>query len=245
MNEYLRRLMTERDSLIQTATGMADQAAEAGRDLTDTEQATLAGMQARGAEIDSQLATYGSQLDSQRAYASLRARLGDDDRDQDASPRGGTALAQRAAQVDARSWGEQVVASGVLDSYSGRGTSDRVTLPGIFTRAAIDPIMLADLPPNYVPHHIVEPAGPSQLFPLLGVISHETVSVNSVDFIRWEPNPDPPAAQVPEGALKPAQDIIANVTSGTLATYAGWKADHPAGAGGLPAHPVDRGGQAA
>ena len=75
-----------------------------------------------------------------------------------------------------------------------------------------------------MPHHIVEPAGPSQQFPQLGVISHETVSVKSVDFNPWEPNPDPPAAVVPQGALKPPHDIIANVTSATLATYAGWKA---------------------
>ncbi len=198
MFTYLERLQRERESLIQTATAMANTAAKADRDLTDTEQATLATMQARGAEIDGQLTTYSNQLDSQRAYASLRQRLGDDDPE---SATHAPALASRAAQTESRSWGEQVVASGILDHYSGRGRSDAVTLPGIFTRAAIDPIMLADLPPQYMPHHIVEPAGPTQQFPLINLVSHETVSVNSVDFIRWEPNPTPPAAVVPEGAL--------------------------------------------
>src|SRR5579864_5103358 len=104
MNEYLRRLMAERDSLIQTATAMTAAAAEAGRDLTETEQATLAGMQARGAEIDAQLTTYGAQLDSQRAYASLRERLGDVGDDQGVSQQGG--LAHHGAQLESRSWAE-------------------------------------------------------------------------------------------------------------------------------------------
>ena len=223
MNQYLRNLMTEREALIQTATGLADAAAEAGRDMTETEQATLAGMQARGAEIDAQLATYGSQLDSQRAYASLRQRLGDGSDDSGQQGGGVATLEARQAQTQGRSWGEQVVSSGILDSYSGHGRSDQLTLPGVLTRAAIDPISLADLPPAYTPHHIVEPAGPTQPFPLLTLVSTETVSSNSVDFIRWEPVPVPAAAMVPEGALKPAMDIIANVTSATLDTYAGWK----------------------
>ena len=222
MLTYLQRLQNERESLIQTATAMANAAAEGERDLTETEQATLAGMQARGGEIDAQLETFGAQLESQRAYANLRQRLGDVGDDQDIPRRG--ELVPRGAQLESRSWGEQVVSSGILDSYDGHGRSGTVTLPGVLTRAAIDPIMLADLPPAYVPHHIVEVTGPSQLFPLLGLVSTETVSVNSVDFITWEPNPVPPAAVVPEGALKPAMDVIANVVSRTLDTYAGWKA---------------------
>lgn len=224
MFTYLERLQRERESLIQTATGMANAAAEADRDLTETEQATLANMQARGAEIDAQLMTYSSQLDSQRAYASLRLRLGDVG-DNDTHLSGGSAVTSgRPVQSDSRSWGEQVVSSGILDGYDGHGRSGTVSLPGVLTRAAIDPIMLADLPPAYLPHHIVEVTGPSQLFPLLGLVSTETVSVNSVDFITWEPNPVPAAAVVPEGALKPAMDVIANVISKTLDTYAGWKA---------------------
>lgn len=213
-------MQRERESLIETAKTLAKTAADENRDLTEAESTSLAGMQARGAEIDTQLKSYADQIESQRAYAGLQARLLDAD-DDDTNP---LALGGRAATVDTRSWGDLIRDSGVLESYGGRGTSSRVEVPGIYSRAAADPIMLANIPVGYLPHHVVEPAGPTQSFPLLGVVSREVVSVNAVDYILWAPNPVPPAAIVAEGALKPPTDITATSTSRTLDTYAGWKA---------------------
>ena len=203
-------------------------------------------MSARAAVIDTEANDFDKQLQANRAYAGLRqvATGRRRRRPRHFPPWYTGARVQRIAQVDTRSWGDRIFDSGILDGYDGHGRSGTVTLPGVLTRAAIDPIMLADLPPAYVPHHIVEVTGPSQLFPLLGLVSTETVSVNSVDFITWEPNPVPPAAVVPEGALKPAMDVIANVVTQDPRHVRRVEGRDPAGAGGLPAHPGHRGGKA-
>jgi len=226
MNDYLRRLISEREQLTTAATSITDTAAhdgDSGRDLTDTESATLAGMQKRAGEIDSQLKTYNEQLASQRAFASLRKDIGTDPASSPGGDRGGSPGGRPA--LESRSWGEQFIESDAFREYRGRGTSDKLTVTGILEqRVAADPIMLANIPHQYLPHQVHEIVGPSQLFPLIGLVSREVVSTNAVDFITWGPNPVPPAAIVPEGGLKPPVDIVATETSDTLDTYAGWKA---------------------
>ena len=67
MITYLRQLTAERDSLTAAASSLAETAATEGRDLTETESASLASMQTRCAQIDTQLTTYGEQVDATRA----------------------------------------------------------------------------------------------------------------------------------------------------------------------------------
>lgn len=226
MHQYLRRLTDERESLIATATGITDRAATEERDLTETEAATLAGIQSRGADIDSQLETYGQQEASQRAYAQLRERLGGDPSD---DPRPGGQLEQRGgvATLERTSWGQALVESDALRAYAqtgARGRSASVLLGGALDfRAAADPIGLANIPAIYVPNRLVEPSGPNIPAPLLGVVSRETVSTNTVEFVVWGPNPMPAAAKVTEGALKPFVDITSTPATASLDTYAGAK----------------------
>ena len=226
MHTYLSRLTTERESLITTATQLAERAAADGRDLTESEQGTLATMAARGAEIDQQLTVYSAQMESARAYATLRSRLGEDPADAPDDDDAGRELATRGgdgAQLDVRAWGQQVVDA--CRSYSGRGQSDRVQMPGVFSlRAAADPIMLSNIPGRLMPSTLVEPPGPSSPPQLVTLVNRETVSTNTVEYLRWSPNVMPPAAQVAEGALKQPVDITAATVVKSLATYAGWKA---------------------
>lgn len=228
MHQYLRRLTDERESLIGTATGITDRAAAEERDLTETEAATLASLQARGAELDAQLETYSAQEQSQRAYAQLRERLGGTDPSSESQPAGGQ-LERRGgvATLERASWGQALIESDALRSYvqaGARGRSQGIVLPGVLDlRAPADPIMLANIPAAYLPNRVVEPRGPVITTPLISVVARETVSTNTVEFIVWGPNPMPPAAIVAEGALKPFVDITSAPTTASLDTYAGAK----------------------
>ena len=220
MLTYLRNLTAERDSLTATATSLADSAAEASRDLTDTEAASLASMQTRCAEIDAQLMTYGAQVDATRAYATLRGRLSettDDGSDSNPPARGG-ALATRGA-VDARGWGELFTESDAFRGYNGRGSSGEVALPGLFERT---PITLGGFPGDLPPYYHT-PVGWSQTTPLLDAVGHISTNSNVVQWYTW-PGMAPPAGVVPEGTDKPEMVYDPTPHTDTLDTYAHYKA---------------------
>lgn len=222
MLNYLRRLQDERDSLTQTATQITETAVAEGRDLNETEQASIAGMSSRCAVIDGQLTTYASQLDSQRNYAELRARLHTDEA---AEPE--TRLQARAGGVPdnrpgppPRAWGELLIESAQFRGYDGHGSSGRVEVPGIFTRAAItlDTVWGNALQPTrYIP------VQPSITTPLLDAAGHITTANNSVTWFSM-PGAYPLAGIVAEGDLKPEADFVPTENTGALQTYAHWKA---------------------
>jgi HK97 family phage major capsid protein len=212
---YLQRLQSERDTLTQLATSLADTAAREDRDVTDTEQASLTQWQSRCGEIDKQLAVFNDQLASQRAYAQLRTDLAD--AEQDPEPR---QLERRTANLPAtREWGQVFIESAEFRAYGGRGTMEAVTLPGIYERAPIDSGGIGGLPT--LPQTVTV-AGPAFPTPLLAACGHMGTNSNVVQWLK-DDSPAPPAGVVPEGTPKPEADITLDTETGTLQTYAHWK----------------------
>jgi hypothetical protein len=222
MLTYVRQLTDERESLTQSATTLADTAAGESRDLTDTEQASIRSWAERCSHIDAQLATFGDQIESQRAYAALRSRLTVDD-DGDTGPtrvRGelvGAGMAQRAPEP--QGWGELFVASESFRTYRGRGSSDEIQLPGLFTRA---PIMISTFPGGLPPYYFT-PSPWQMTTPLLDSLGRVTTNSGSVQWYSW-PGSYPIAQVVPEGAVKPEATFAPTPHTDALDTYAHYKA---------------------
>ena len=219
MLTYVRQLTDERESLTASATGLADAAATDGRDLTDTEQASLSAMQTRCAAIDAQLGTLDEQMKSQRAYAALRGRLELTEPEPDPARE----LQMRGAPAPAGDdWGSLFVASEAFRTYEGRGSSAEVLLPGLFTRAAGDPITSGGFPGGLPPYYFT-PTPWKMTTPLLGVLGKIATSSGTVTWYEW-PGSYPIAAVVPEGAAKPGTDIAPVPHTDALDTYAHWQA---------------------
>ena len=205
MLTYLRRLVEERTSLSEQITRTADTAAAEDRDMTDTEQTALAGMQTRCAEIDSQLEQYNGQAESMRAFADLTTRL-EATRETRTPP---------AAPIEHTTWGQAFIASDEFRNYSGHGQSQPFVLENYLElRAAITTAQLA------VPHFQYAPVEYQTRAPLLEVCGHVMVSAGVVDWI--EIGGDPTAAVVAEGAAKPEATVTATPKSATLDTLAHW-----------------------
>lgn len=225
MLTYLRRLVDERNSLTDLITQVGERAATDDRDLTESEREQLRNMQTRCAEIDTQVSEHNGQVESQRSWARLQDALNaarDNDGDGgNGNGNGGNGPRGRANVPAVRSWGEIVVESDALAAYHGRGESEHVNLSSVFeTRAAIDPITVADL---HAPNYVYTPTPYVMTTPLLDAISREVVSSNVVEWVSWD-TANPTAPVVAEGALKPPADIVAVVVEATLDTYAHWKA---------------------
>lgn len=217
MITYLRRLTDERDTLTQAATELAERAAREDRDLTSTEQDSMRGWQTRCADIDTQLAEYNSQAESQRAYARLREHLDTsaaDDLERRTVPT--VRLEQRAPQ----GWGDLFVASGAFANYRGAGTSERVEVPmGLEQRAAIES---GDLGTAVPPYTYSRPAA-ATVSPLLDVVGKVTTSSGAVQWVNWTPATQAGPAVTPEGEAKPEAVMAPTVVPGALETYAHWK----------------------
>jgi HK97 family phage major capsid protein len=217
MLTYLRNLQSERDTLTAAATGITETAAREERDVTDAERASIDTMSSRCAVIDDQLRTFGAQLESQRAYARLRQELDGGD---DTAPRRDPA--PRPVEADTRgvrSWGELFIASNEFRAYDGVGSSGRVAVPGLFTRAPIDTGGVGGLP---VPPATVSVAQPSFTTPLLDAVGHVTTNSQVVQWLV-DDGTYPPAQVVAEGALKPEAAFTLDMDTGTLKTYAHYK----------------------
>lgn len=217
MLKYLQQLQNERDSLTQTATTLADHAADEQRDLTDTERASLASMQERCGEIDGQLTTYAGQLDSTRAYAQLRSRL-TSEQEQDTSQLPPARQLENRQAVQ-KSWGELFTESAEFRNYSGRGSSGEVELPGLLTRA---PIMDSTFP-GQLPPHFFSPTPWVMTTPLLDALGKEATTSNVVEWYTW-PGSYPLAGEVPEGTDKPEAVFEPIPHTDSLKTYAHYRA---------------------
>lgn len=217
MLTYLRRLVDERTKLTGLATQIADTAAGEDRDMTNVEIESVRSYQKRCDELDKLIEEHNSQVKSQRAYASLISGIGDSD-EVHTGPAGPPAARNAAAPL---SLGRAFVESDAFRNYRGRGRSESVELP-VLTRAAADPIKLADLatitPPYVFSRDSSEPASV-----LLTLVSTETVSGNAIQYMIWGPD-TAMASVVPEGELKPPADLVMTSETTSLDTYAWWKA---------------------
>lgn len=221
MLTYLRNLQGERDNLTAAATSITETAAREERDVTANERASIESMSQRCASLDDQIRTFSAQLESQRAYARLRADLSDAD-DVDQRPGAGLARRSPADVVDTReaqSWGRLFIESAQFRSYDGTGSSGRVSVPGIFTRAPIDTSGIGGLP---VPPSTVTVAQPAYTTPLLDAVGH---IVTNSQLVQWllDDGLYPLAAVVAEGAAKPEANFTLDTGTGSLKTYAHWK----------------------
>jgi hypothetical protein len=206
MIRYLQQLEAERDALTAQAMAMADAAADQSRDLTPAELSSMAGMQKRCAEIDSQLTDFASQRESARAFDALRTKLTETNRPVDRS-----GMQTREPQ----GWGEIFVQSDQFRRYDG-GRSGTITLPGLFTRA---PILVGGMTPPAYPYTV---GLPTVTTPLLDSLGKVTTSSGSV---TWYTLPAPPhAAVVPEGTDKPDANVVPVPHTDTLDTFAHYQA---------------------
>jgi len=208
---YLQRLVDERTSLTATRAAILDKAAEADRDVTDTEKSTIDGIEARCAEIDPQLSQYNAQQESARAFATLTSKL----------------ETNRDAQTEARRPGTQVETTGLqfvdtdqFRNYTGRGQSGAVEFTDFLPLNTRAPITTADLAiPSFVlPPRVQDITVP----PLLTVVDVVGVSTGVVEWVTV--TGDPVAALVPEGTAKPEAALTFTPTSAPLDTLAHWVA---------------------
>lgn len=222
MLTYIRRLVEERDHLTATANGITERAATDERDVTDTEQASIATMASRCAELDAQIQTYNAQAESQRAYAQLRAAANADEGESDAPPRAEIVPRARTAVAEVtESWLSPITRSAEFAAYSGHGTSARVECGSVFEERAT--ILSTDVPQ---PHFKWTGNGQSPLViaPLAAACGYQRVNAGAVDYAYITPSPATAAPVVPENTAKPEMSFTINPKSETLQTYAHWKA---------------------
>jgi HK97 family phage major capsid protein len=212
MHLYLKKLVDERNALTGLMQQVDDKAVSDDRQLSDAESERMRGWQQRCGDLDREITEQNEYLTSQRAWAKLQDQLSTNDVDEPAR-RGSTAIATRAP---ATSWGELFTSSPAFQNYDGTGSSGRVEVPGLFTRAPIDSSFV-DAPP-----HTFAPALWTMTTPLLDVIGRETVSSGNVEWIKW-PAAYPEAGEVAEGALKPEADLAPEEQAAALKTYAHFK----------------------
>jgi HK97 family phage major capsid protein len=221
MIDYLRDKMADRDHMTAVVNGMTDSAAAEGRDLTDSERATIADMAERCARLDTELTEYGRIADAQRSYAELRSRLtqtADADR-----VRPDAVLPARLDQRAPQTWGEMFVASDAFRTYRGHGSSDEIELPGLFGRAAADPILVSTTPAGVLDPYRHQVTPWSMVSPLLDSLGRVSTNSNTIVWYAWSA-PYPTAQVVAEGAVKPPADITVTPTTSSLNTYAHYKA---------------------
>ena len=217
MLTYARQLTTERESLTASAVSLTDAAATESRDLTETEQASLHSWSERCAAIDAQLGTLDEQMQSQRAYAQLRSRLDVTEAD----PEPSRELQTRGVPVP-QDWGSLFVGSEAFRNYNGRGSSGEVSLPGLFTRAAADPITVSGFPGGLPPYYFT-PTPWKMTTPLLEALGKISTNSGTVQWYAW-PGAYPTAAVVAEGTPKPPADFEPTPHTDALETYAHYKA---------------------
>jgi HK97 family phage major capsid protein len=214
MLSYLKNLRNERDSLSATSTAILEKAATEERQISDTERQSIDKMAERCAAIDEELTTFSAQYESQRKYAELRSALEGAEDKPDGSER--KSIESRSAP---KSWGEIFTESAEFRAYQGAGSSGRVTLPGLFTRAPITSGGIGGLPVLPQTVNIPQPAITTPLLDAVGKIG-----TNS-QVVQWlVQNAVYPKAQVvPEGQPKPEAQFTLDTETGTLETLAHWK----------------------
>ena len=138
--------------------------------------------------------------------------------------------------METRGWGDLVVESDEFQNYHGSGSSaSGCRCPG---RPA-PTLALADFPTALKTPYLHTAAQYRESTPLLDAIPQITVSSNSVEWVKWAPNPVPAATVVAEGAAKPEMALTATAVSRHPGDLRPLEGHHPPGAGGHPAGAVD------
>lgn len=209
---YLDRLLDERTSLTGVMTSLRDRAAEAARDLDDSERSELTRLQERCASIDDMLVEHEGQMTSARAFADLSARIADTRESTAGDGRPG-----RQNTAPAMTAGELVVASDEFRTYGGRGRMTAVEVTDYIPLEERALITTAGL--NIQPFVWANPT-PVLPSPLVSAVSVVRVSSGVVEWV--EEGPDPVAGVVAEGAAKPEAAITSTPKTASLDTLAHW-----------------------
>lgn len=199
MNTHvLDKIRAERDDARNAAVALAE-----AEDF-NPEDPTFVDLQTRANTLDRRAATLQGLFDQQSAADALDGRIAKAARRADAAP-----------AITRESPGELFTRSDVYTGYSFRGTSSRLFLDDVQTRAL--PTGIADLiAAGYkgAPSR-VDTTPPTAPTPLLDSMSTVTVSTNAIEFVAWTKKAGG-AAKVAEKAAKPSMEVGPTVTSTTL-----------------------------
>lgn len=224
---YVQKKIEERASITAMLTSLQNQAADAGRDLTDPERKQFDELVERAGIVDTELeriqkfdastAKFAELVGAQNEADEQRDRAHDREKREHNDRRGGELeLSERAA------YGKRFVESDAFKTYGGAGTSSRVELPGPASpefRAAISLADFSELPAQMW----AGPPGSVTRTPLLDVLGRVQTSQSAVLYLYWGTT-DPAAAKVPEGELKPEAAMQPDPRTVALDTYAHYKA---------------------
>ena len=214
MTVYLDRLLSERTSLTEIMQGLSERAATEERDLTEPERSEITRLQERCAALDTQLSEHEQHSASARAFADLQARI-EAGRAETNGANGHAVQTRQPAPMEHTGFGQRFIESDAFRSYSGHGASQRLTVEDFLeTRAAITTANLA------IPAYVLPPGEQVSRTPLLGVLNRVSVSSGVVEWV--EIGPDPVAAVVAEGALKPEATLTFTPATSSLDTIAHW-----------------------
>jgi HK97 family phage major capsid protein len=196
----LEQYQSERDGLV----AVLDRTLEGieGRDLSDIEQRSVTDARARIEALDAQIELVSGAIQTRNAGADLTAVLNRAER-------------REQAPIEARSWGEQFVASGQFSDYRGRGTSASLVIE---SRAL--PTALADMA-DVLPSKARVDITPPTSTPLLDVINTVNVSQNGIETVVWSKVAGG-AAKVAEKSAKPSVEFAPAITPYTLDTIAAY-----------------------
>lgn len=223
----IQDLVDERDHLTEMAHAIGDQAHEEQRQLNDREKAQLAEWETRCNELDKDIEQHSRVLEQERKWSGIKSKLDEVSRSRLPARRSGSA-------VEVSTPGQAFIESEAFKNYTGSGSTPNVHLPGVLdvrswsssgldTRAAADPITLADLGAIIRPF-LKEPPTPTWRTPLLDVVTVEPITVGSVEYFYFQPAIPTAAPVVAEGAAKPPVDVTLVLKAAALDTYAHWKA---------------------
>jgi HK97 family phage major capsid protein len=213
--KYVRQLNDERVSLTEMSNALLDTAADEGRELTDTEKASVAKWAARCAEIDPELRAYNEQAEATRAYAELQTKL-----DNHRETRSGNGdRTTTPAPPEQTSVGQAFVESEEFRSYPGRGQGRAFEISGytgiLEQRALITTSTLA------IPNMVLPPRVPDiSIPPMLSVVDVVGTSAGVVEWVLV--SGDPQAVVTAEGAAKTEAVLTFTPQSAPLDTLAHW-----------------------
>jgi HK97 family phage major capsid protein len=212
---YLNKRLEERAALADLATGVLDKAAEAGRDPSGEEQTQLDKWAERVKDLDAEIKRLEAMINGNDAFTKVMDRVQATD---EAEERRSQRRRERVEVTERpKAVGQRFVESDAFKSYDGRGSSRAVEFENFLVekRAAITTDVV-DVPP-----YLFTQAGYQLTTPLLNAIGRVATTSGSVEWFTWGGSN---AQLVPEGELKPEATIDPTQHTGSLDTYAHYKA---------------------
>jgi HK97 family phage major capsid protein len=218
MPTLLEKNASQLDELVAIVRDIQEKASNEDRELSDIEKDRISALSEAASKLRAECEFLNDQVTSERAWSSLRQKIEANKATEDPPKR--STMPSAGGSLDVRAaWGDAFIDSEAFKNYHGGGTSQRVAVSlDMERRAAID---TSTVP---LPAYVYSPATYTYATPLLDKVGKVTTSGNGVSWVQWTPNPQAAATIVAEGELKPEAAMTATPMTGSLATYAHWKA---------------------